>query len=123
MLLLISPHSPVPLYQQIVDQVRAKILAGELRPDELLPSIRELAKDLTTSVITTRRAYLELEKEGLIVTRPGLGTFVAAVNPDRLAGLRSIKVKERLAAAISEARRIGMEDREIRRLLEELLKK
>lgn len=83
------------MYQQIVDQIRAKILAGELRSDEPLPSIRELARDLTTSVIT-KRAYLELEREGLIFTRPGLGTFFAAVNPDRLAGIRCAKVKERL---------------------------
>lgn len=123
MFLLISPHSPVPLYQQIVDQVRAKILAGELRPDEPLPSIRELARDLTTSIITTKRAYLELEKEGLIVTRPGLGTFVAAVNPARLADLKSAKVRERLKAAVQEARRVGVGDREIKEMLEELLKK
>lgn len=123
MFLMISSHSPVPLYQQIVDQIRAKILAGELRPDEPLPSIRELARDLTTSVITTKRAYLELEREGLIVTRPGLGTFVAAVNPDRLAGIRCAKVKERLEAAVQEARRVGVGDREIKEMLEELLKK
>jgi len=66
----ISPNDPVPIYQQIVDQVRAQILSGELKPKDPLLSIRKLAADLLASVITTKRAYADLEAEGLIVTRP-----------------------------------------------------
>ncbi|MDN5327357.1 MAG: hypothetical protein PWP41_2053 [Moorella sp. (in: firmicutes)] len=73
MLFSISPRNPVPLYQQIVEQVRAKILAGELPPGSQLPSIRELAKELTTSMITTKRAYLELEKESQAGGHAGAG--------------------------------------------------
>ncbi|OIQ09371.1 HTH-type transcriptional repressor YtrA [Moorella thermoacetica] len=121
MLFSISPRNPVPLYQQIVEQIRAKILAGELPPGSQLPSIRELAKELTTSMITTKRAYLELEKEGLLITRPGLGTFVAGVRPEMVASLKQARVKEHLQAAIQEARRVGMQDQELRALLDELL--
>ena len=71
----VSPNNPVPLYQQIVEQVRAKILTGELNAGDPLPSIRQLAGQLLASVITTKRAYSELEAEGLIMTRTGLGTL------------------------------------------------
>ncbi|HCW51249.1 MAG TPA: GntR family transcriptional regulator, partial [Clostridiales bacterium] len=70
MLIVLDNSNPAPLYQQIVDQVRAKVLAGEIQPGTQLPSIRQLAADLLTSVITTKRAYQELEAAGLIQTRP-----------------------------------------------------
>ena len=77
MFLPLSSRDPRPLYQQISDQVREQILSGELQPGERLPSIRELAEQLTTSVITVRRAYADLEAEGYIYTRAGQGTFVS----------------------------------------------
>lgn len=121
MLLTVSPHNPIPLYQQVVEQVRAKILAGELRPEDPLPSIRELARDLTTSVITTKRAYLELEKEGLLVIRPGLGTFVARVTPEKLQELKRARVREQLRAAVREARQVGLGPQELQEMLEDVL--
>jgi len=80
----LSAASPDPMYKQIADQVRDAIASGELAALERLPSIRELAEALRTSVITVKRAYLDLENEGCIVSRPGLGSFVAAVDPARL---------------------------------------
>ncbi len=77
MFLPLSSRDPRPLYQQISDQVREQILSGELQPGERLPSIRELAEQLTTSVITVRRAYADLEAEGYNYTRAGQGTFVS----------------------------------------------
>lgn len=121
MQLLISPHNPVPLYQQIVEQVRDRIMRGELAPGEPLPSIRELARELVTSVITTKRAYLELEREGLIVTRPGVGSFVAAVDPAALAAARRKAARELLRRAVERARETGVGDRDIARMVEEIL--
>ena len=78
--ILIDNKSGVPIYDQIVSQLKAQILSGALREHEMLPSIRGLAKDLRISFITTRRAYEELEKEGFIYTRPAKGSYVAPKN-------------------------------------------
>jgi GntR family transcriptional regulator len=108
MRVLLSNSSPEPIYEQIARQVRAQIIAGELEEGELLPSIRALAHDLQVSVITTKRAYEELEKEGLIDTVGGKGTFVAAQNPDFLREKRMKIVEEKLGAAVAEARLLGI---------------
>ena len=78
----ISNTSGVPIYAQITEQIRAKILSGELKEGEALPSIRLLAKELRISVITTKRAYEDLEQAGFIYTLPGKGSFVAEQNPE-----------------------------------------
>lgn len=80
--IFIDNKSGIPIYDQICTQLRGLILGGELTEDEPLPSIRGLAKDLRISVITTKRAYEELEKEGLIYTLPGKGSFVAGRSPE-----------------------------------------
>lgn len=76
----ISNVGGVPIYEQIVSQIKAKIIAGELREGDALPSMRLLAKELRISVITTKRAYEELEREGFIVSMMGKGSFVAGKN-------------------------------------------
>ena len=80
--LIISNASKSPIYEQIVTQLRQKIASGELSPGDMLPSIRALAKDLRISVITTKRAYDELEHQGLVTTVAGKGCFVAERNPE-----------------------------------------
>lgn len=80
MYILIDNKSGTPIYDQIYSQVKDQIISGSLKEDELLPSIRGLAKDLRISFITTKRAYEELEKEGFIYTVPGKGCFVAPKN-------------------------------------------
>lgn len=80
--LIISNTSGLPIYAQIVTQIKSRILSGALEEGEMLPSIRALAKDLRISVITTKRAYDELEREGLICTVAGKGCFVCARNPE-----------------------------------------
>ena len=77
MTVLIDNKSSLPIYDQIYSQIKAQIISGELQEHEALPSIRSLAKDLRISVITTKRAYDELENEGFIYTLPGKGCFVA----------------------------------------------
>lgn len=78
----ISNAGGVPIYEQIVSQIKAKIIAGELREGDALPSMRLLAKELRISVITTKRAYEELEREGFIVSMTGKGSFVAGKDPE-----------------------------------------
>ena len=78
----ISNAGGVPIYEQIVSQVKAKIMSGELREGDALPSMRLLAKELRISVITTKRAYEELEREGFIVSMTGKGSFVAGRDPE-----------------------------------------
>ena len=82
--ILISNASGLPIYEQITTQIKQKILSGELAAGEALPSIRALAKDLRISVITTKRAYDELEREGLVCTVAGKGCFVADVSGEEL---------------------------------------
>jgi GntR family transcriptional regulator len=108
MRILISNASPDPIYEQIVRQVKSQIIAGDLSEGEVLPSIRKLAQDLQISVITTKRAYDELESEGFIDTVAGKGTFVAAQNIEFLREKRMKAVEEKLAAAVDEARLMGM---------------
>jgi GntR family transcriptional regulator len=108
MRVLLSNSSSEPIYEQIARQVRAQIISGELQEGALLPSIRALAHDLQISVITTKRAYEELEKEGLIDTVGGKGTFVAAQNPEFLREKRMKLVEEKLGAAVAEARLLGI---------------
>ena len=81
MYILIDNKSGAPIYDQIVAQIKRQILDGSLAEDEALPSIRSLAKDLRISVITTKRAYEELEQEGFIYTMPGKGSYVAPRDP------------------------------------------
>ncbi len=84
MLIFINNKNGVPIYEQIYAQIKAQIISGELSEDAPLPSIRSLAKDLHISVITTKRAYDELENDGFIYTSPGKGCFVAAKNTELL---------------------------------------
>lgn len=110
MRVIVSAMSGVPLYEQIVEQVRQQIMAGELAAGTALPSLRVLAGELRVSLITTTRAYNDLAAEGLIVNVPGKGSFVAQIDPDeaRLGalkrareGLRQVVVRTRHAGLVS----------------------
>lgn len=101
MRVVLSHSSGVPLYEQIVEQIRQEILAGELASGAALPSLRALARDLRVSLITTTRAYNELAAEGLIVNVPGKGSFVADVDP------RSAKAEALLRARADAGQMIG----------------
>jgi GntR family transcriptional regulator len=96
--LVISNSSDIPLYRQIIDQFRRGILEGEISPGEALPSIRALAADLSISVITTKRAYDELEAEGLLETIPGRGCFAAGSN--QMLRERRMKLLEELLSDV-----------------------
>ena len=106
--IIISNSSAVPLYEQILNQIKTQILSGELSSDELLPSIRVLAKELKVSIITTKRAYEELEKEGFIETVVGTGTFVSHSNSERLREAAMAEMEDKLEAVIISAKSLGL---------------
>jgi len=108
MKVIISNSSPDPIYEQINRQVKAQIISGDLAEGEALPSIRKLALELQISVITTKRAYDELEREGFINSVGGKGTFVAVQNQELLKEKKMKIVEEKLAAAAAEARLMGI---------------
>jgi len=117
MKIIISNASRDPIYEQIVQQIKNQIIAGDLAEGDSLPSIRKLAQELAISVITTKRAYEELEREGFINTVGGKGTFVAAQNQEFLREKKRKIVEERLAQAVSDARVLGIEMEELKQML------
>ena len=118
MTILIDNKSGQPIYEQIVDQIREQILTGALGPDEALPSIRSLAKDLRISVITTKRAYEELEQEGFLYTVAGKGCFVAEKNTELLREEDLRRIEEHLSEIRRLAARCGLTRAELREMLE-----
>lgn len=108
MKIIISNSSPDPIYEQIGRQIKAQIISGVLAEGESLPSIRRLAQDLQISVITTKRAYDELEREGFTNTVGGKGTFVAVQNQELLREKKMKIVEEKLSEAVSEAKMLGI---------------
>ena len=115
--IIISNASGVPIYEQIVRQIKGAILSGQVSEGEALPSIRLLARDLRISVITTKRAYEELEREGFLVTAPGKGSFVAEKNLDFVREERLRQAEEHLQKAVSCARSVGMTEEELQAIL------
>ena len=112
MKITILPQGTMAIYEQIVNQLKNEIVTGELKPGEALPSIRMLAADLSVSVITTKRAYEELEKEGLIRSVAGKGFYVCESNKDYLKEKQLMMLEKRLAELISDARQAGMSCRD-----------
>jgi GntR family transcriptional regulator len=117
MRVVISNASPEPIYEQIVRQIRHQIVSGELSEGDALPSIRVLAKELQVSVITTKRAYEELEAQGLIDSVAGKGTFVAAQNREFLREKQLSAVQDSLAHAVQQARLWGIPHEELQEIL------
>jgi GntR family transcriptional regulator len=112
--------SKKPIYEQITDQVIAQILNGELQEGTQLPSIRSLAKELTVSVVTTKRAYEELEKEGYIHTVLGKGSFIASQNTDSLKSKQIELTKNELRRIIPECKKHNLELSEIQQLVQNI---
>ena len=106
--IIISNSGGVPIYDQITRQMKGLILRGELKEGEALPSMRLLAKELRISVITTKRAYEELEREGFINTVPGKGCFVAPQNPELARGDILRRAEEHLSQAVDIAKTAGL---------------
>ena len=122
MKIIISNSSEDPIYEQIIKQIKNQIINGELEEEEPLPSIRKLAKELGISVITTKRAYEELEKEGFIDTVGGKGSFVAGQNKEFLKEKKMKAVEDKLTEAVAEARMLDIGYKELKEMLSILYK-
>lgn len=120
MRVLISNASSEPIYNQISNQIKSQIIKGDLQEGELLPSIRGLAKDLQISVITTKRAYDELEKDGFVYTVPGKGTYIAMQNRELLKERKLEIIKDQLNVLIDECRQMDISYKEINNIVKEL---
>ena len=113
MQIIISNRSGVPIYEQIKDQIKAAIFAGELQEDQLLPSMRQLARDLKVSMITTTRAYNDLEMEGFVVSVQGKGCYVLPRNLELVKENALFRIEENLSAAVVAAKAAGFSQEEL----------
>jgi len=104
----LSPSHPDPMYKQVTDQVKDAIAAGDLKPNERLPSVRELSEALNVSAITIKRAYQDLETEGYILTRAGLGSFVAEVDRDALRNRKLDELRTEMTRIVRTAAKFGI---------------
>ncbi|AMO85713.1 HTH-type transcriptional repressor yvoA [Solibacillus isronensis B3W22] len=117
MQIIISNSSKEPIYEQITNQMKSFILSGELKEGAAIPSMRSLAKDLQISVITTKRAYEELEKAGFIYSIVGKGSFVAEQNIEVMREKKLKVIEEQLSAVITNSREMGLSLDELQQLL------
>ena len=121
MQIIINNSSMVPIYEQIVDQVKTLIRNGGLKEHEILPSVRSLSKELKISALTVKKAYDHLEGEGFTVTVHGKGTYVASINTELLLEEHKKELEADLELAIQKGRRCGISDEDIRSLFELIL--
>lgn len=120
MKIIIQPKGTLAIYEQIVNQLKNAIVTGELKTNEALPSIRALAAELQVSVITTKRAYEELEKEGLIRSVVGKGFYVCEYNMDFLREKQLMMLEQRLTEVIQDAKNAGLAKNELLEMVEAL---
>jgi GntR family transcriptional regulator len=109
----IDPRSPTPLWEQIAARVRVAIAAGELRPAEALPSVRELARRLRVNPATVAQAYKDLAREGFVETRHGSGTFIREVSPDRRSSERKLRAEDLVRQMLEDGARLGISTEEL----------
>lgn len=118
--IVVSNTSGIPIYEQIAKAIKNDILSGDLKENSALPSIRSLASELRVSVITTKRAYEELERDGFIYTLPGKGSYVAEQNKELLMEEKLREIEEKLGEAIDIANSIGLNFNELVGMLKTL---
>lgn len=118
--IVVSPLNPDPMYKQITDQVKDAIASGGFQPEAKLPSIREMTRELKISEITIKRAYSDLENEGLIITRSGLGSYVADINRDKLRQDKWQEIRKAILKILKTAERFDISAREVIALVKEI---
>ena len=119
--IILNHSSMIPIYEQIVDQVKNQIIGGAISEKEALPYVRALSAELKMSALTAKKAYDRLEEEGFVVTVHGKGTFVAATDRELAVEARRKAVEDDFANAIEKARAVGMTEAEIRDIVEIIL--
>jgi GntR family transcriptional regulator len=118
MKILISNNSDSPLYQQIKDQIKDAVFMGELAEGDMLPSIRDFANDLKVSVLTIRRVYEEMEQEGFVTSRMGVGTFVSSGNLEMLRDSKRRLVEQKMQDMIQTAKSLGISREELNAMMD-----
>lgn len=121
MKIIISNTSGIPIYEQIKDQIKASILNGDLSENEILPSLRQLAKELRISVLTTTRAYTELEQEGFVTNVQGKGCYVMGRGSELIKEQLIREVEQNLAAAIKASEKAGLSKDDLVKMIDILL--
>lgn len=121
MRIIINSSSMIPIYEQIVEQVKILIRNGELKENDSLPSVRALSKELKISALTVKKAYDSLEEDGFTATIHGKGTYVTAANQQLLLEEQKKELEADLEMAVSKGRKFGISDEEIRSLFELIL--
>ena len=119
--IILNNSSMVPIYEQLVNQIKDLILKGEIKENDALPSVRVLSGELKISALTVKKAYDFLEEEGFVVTEHGKGTFVAATDKELAKEARRKSVEDDFAEAIDKAKTIGMTNDEIREIVDIIL--
>ena len=119
--IILNNQSMVPIYEQLMDQIKNEIVTGELTSDTPLPSVRTFANELKISALTVKKAYDKLEEDGFVVTVHGKGTFVAQMDKGLAEEARRKAVEEEFAKAVDKAKMIGMSREEIMQTMELLL--
>ncbi len=122
MKIIISNQSELPIYAQIREQIKEQILNGEIEEGYVLPSIRSLAKDVGVSVITTTRAYNDLEQEGFIATMQGKGSVVLSKNNKIVREQYLVRIEQGIETAVQTAKRIGMTKSEVKNIVDSIWK-
>jgi len=115
----LSPAHPDPMYRQVTDQIKDAIASGELKPNDRLPSVRELSEALRVSAITIKRAYQDLETDGYVFTRAGLGSFVAPVERDTLRQRKLAELQDELRRIVRTSAKFGISANDIARLAQQ----
>lgn len=121
MRIIINTSSMVPIYEQIIDQIKTLIRRGELKENDSLPSVRTLSKELKISALTVKKAYDNLENDGFTVTVHGKGTYVTAINSELILEEQKKELEADLDRAIQKGRRLGISDEDIKILFELIL--
>ena len=119
MFVVLSPAHPDPMYKQVTDQIKDAIASGDLKPDDRLPSVRELSEALNVSAITIKRAYQDLEAAGFILTRAGMGSFVAPVERGVLRERKLAELQEELRRLVRSSAKFGISADDIVRLTQQ----
>ncbi|MGN0495545.1 MAG: GntR family transcriptional regulator [Lachnospiraceae bacterium] len=119
--IILNNTSMIPIYEQLMEQIKNQIIKGEIKEQECLPSVRTLAAELKISALTVKKAYDRLEEEGFVITVHGKGTFVAATDKQLAVEARRKVVEDDFFAAIDRAKNVGMTKDEIREIVEIML--
>jgi len=119
MFIVVSPLNPDPMYKQVADQIKDAMAGGILKPEDKLPSIREMTRELGISEITIKRAYTDLEHEGYIFTRSGLGSFVADVSLEKMKKEKLVEIRQELTRILKSGERFDISADDIIQAIQE----